>query len=295
MRVRVREAAGRRGLVGALLAGLLLQACGTTEERPVRVVAAGATAEEIVCLLDEISDRTDAVSCLERGRAYERLRALKAGEPGLLLCRGDAADLAVLTQPGSREAKTEAAGRLARHFRERARTPALARSTFTGPMSDLLRTFVFDTIAAYFGEVASGHEHAAALERMAATAGELADHASLRPDGRDRWHARARLYALRAVERAAGEGPADPSADALKFCEADLTRRLEEATRCADYGTREKASRGDPERALEWYLLSLCHFGVAQEVLDQPSPAQAHAMAARDIVVRCLSELLSRE
>ena len=154
---------------------------------------------------------------------------------------------------------------------------------------------MFDTISAYFGEVASAAEHAAALERMAATAQELADHASLRPDGRDRWHARARLYALRAVERVSGGGPSDPAPDALKFCEVDLARRLEEATRCADYGTREKASRGDPERALEWYLLSLCHFGVAREVLDRPSPAQDHALAARDVVVRCLSELLCRE
>ncbi|HEX7901324.1 MAG TPA: hypothetical protein VF950_26435 [Planctomycetota bacterium] len=293
--MRFREAAGRRGLVAVLLAGILLPACGTTEERPIRSVATAATAEEIGGILEEISDRADAAACLERGRAYERLRALKVGEPGALLRRGDEADLAVLALPASREAKAEAAGRLARHFRERARTPALSRSTFSGPAADLLRTFVFDTISAYFGEVASAVEHAAALERMAATAQELADHASLRPEGRDRWHARARLYALRAVERVSGDAPPDPAPEALKFCEVDLARRLEEATRCADYGTREKASRGDPERALEWYLLSLCHFGVAREVLERPSPAQDHAMAARDVVVRCLSELLCRE
>lgn len=265
------------------------------EERPIRSVTTAATAAEIREILDECSDRSDAAACLERGRGYERLRALRAGEAVDLLRRGDAADLAVLALPASREAKTEAAGRLARHFRERARTPALARSTFTGPTAELLRAFVFDTISAYFGEVASAKEHAAALERMAATAQELADHAALRPDGRDRWHARARLYALRAVERASSAEPLDPAPEALKFCEAELARRLEEATRCADYGTREKASRGDPERALEWYLLSLCHFGVAREILDNPSPAQAHALAAREIVVRSLSELLCRE
>jgi hypothetical protein len=293
--MRVREAAGRGRLVGAVLALFLLPACGTVQERPVRSVAAATTAREILDILGEISDRSDAAACLERGRGYERLRAMRAGEEIDLLRRGDAADLAVLSQPTGPEAKAEAAGRLSRHFRERARTPALARSTFSGPMAELLHAFVCDTISAYFGEVASAREHAAALERMAATAETLADHAALRPEGRDRWHARARLYSLRAVERAAGTAPEGPTAEALKFSELDLTRRLEEATRCADYGTREKASRGDPERALEWYLQSLCHFGVAREILDQPSPAQAHALAARDIVMRSLSELLSRE
>lgn len=294
MRVRVRQAAGRRRLVGGLLAALLLPACGSLETRPPRPAAGLSTPDELRVLIGELEARRDPAACLERARAYERLRTLKAGDEAELLRRGDAADLEVLGQPSPAPMKTEAASRLSRHFRERARSGGLGRSTFRGPLGDLLRAFVYETVSAYFGEVASAREHAAALERMAATAQELADHASLRPDGRDRWHARARLYALRAVERS-GAATAPPGADALKYSELDLSRRLEEATRCADYGTREKASRGDPERALEWYLLSLCHFELAREVLETPTPAQEHALAAREIVIRSLAELLCRE
>lgn len=259
-------------------------------------VDSACTAADLRELLNEIAHRSDVAASLERARAYARLRELGEGPEADLLSRGDAADLAVLSQPAGVELKRESAARLSRHFRERASKPGLARSTFQGPLATELRRFVFDTAASYFGEVASRREQAQALEMMAAVAGELADHAALKPEMRDRWHQRARLYALRAVDRASGgDGAPEPSADALKFCEFEGTRRLEEATRCADYGTREKAARGDPERALEWYLLSLCHFVVVREVVATPTPAQAHALAAQDIVVRCLSELLCRE
>jgi hypothetical protein len=261
----------------------------------VPAVSVTCTPEEIRAILEEIADRGDVAASLERARAYDRLRLLGAGTEADLVARGDAADLAVLSQPAPLEVKRESAARLAQHFRERGLKPGLAKSTFSGPLGAHLRRFVFDTAAAYFGEYASRDQHAQSLEQMAAVAEELADHASLRPEARDRWHQRARLYSLRAVDQAATAAAPEPSADAVKFCEFDAARRLEEATRCADYGTREKASRGDPERALEWYVLSLCHFAVVREVVSAPTPAQAHALAAQDIVVRCLSELLGRE
>jgi hypothetical protein len=274
----------------------VLAGCGPLQDRPVPAVDPSCSAEEIRAILNEIADRSDVAASLERARAYDRLRQLGQGPEADLLSRGDAADLAVLAQPAAVEVKRESATRLSRHFRERAAKPGLARSTFQGPLGPELRRFVFDTCAAYFGEVASREEHAQALETMAGVAAELADHAALKPEARDRWHQRARLYALRAVDRAAlRDAPPEPGPDAVKFCEFDGSRRLEEATRCADYGTREKAARGDPERALEWYILSLCHFAVVREVVATPTPAQAHALAAQDIVVRCLSELLCRE
>lgn len=280
----------------AALAGLLaLPGCAPAELRPTPVVATARTAEDIRRVLAEIAERTDAPAALERARGYDRLRTLKAGPEGELLSRGDAADLQVLSQPAERKLKQESAQRLSRHFRERAQRPDLARSGFEGPLGDQLRRFVFGTVAAYFGELAGRQEHAQALESMAAVAEELADHASLKPESRDRWHQRSRLYSLRAVDEAGNPAPTDPGSEAIRFCELDASRRLEEATRAADYGTREKAARGDPERALEWYLLALCHFAVARETLPSPTPAQIHALGAQDIVVRSLSELLDRE
>lgn len=258
-------------------------------------VELSCTPEEIRAILEQIAERKDAAASLERARAYDRLRSLQAGPEPELTARGDAADLAVLAQPAPLESKRESAKRLSRHFRERAAKPVLARSSFEGPLGLQLRRLVFGAAAGQFGEYASREEHAQSLEMMAAVATELADHAALKPELRDRWHQRARQVGLRAVDQAANPAAPDPGADAVKFCEMDPARRLEEATRCADYGTREKAARGDPERALEWYLLSLSHFLVVRETALAPTPAQVHALAAQDIVVRSLSELLGRE
>ncbi len=263
--------------------------------RPVPAVDVSCTPEEIRAILEQLAGRSDAAASLERARAFDRLRSLQAGPEADLTARGDAADLAVLAQPAPVDSKRESAKRLSRHFRERAAKPALAQSSFEGPLGLLLRRLVFGAVALQFGEYASREEHAQSLEVMAAVAAELADHAALRPELRDRWHQRSRQYGLRAVGQAANPAPPDPAPEALKFCEVDPVRRLEEATRCADYGTREKAARGDPERALEWYLLSLSHFLVVRETSLAPTPAQVHALAAQDIVARSLSELLGRE
>jgi hypothetical protein len=249
--------------------------------------------EELRALLDGIAERQDPAACLARARALEKMRGLGGGSPPVLLAQGDAADVGVLSRPGDRETKIECAARMSRHFLERSESPALCRSRFAGPLGEALRRFVLAAAAATYGEYADGKEAAGALERMASVAELLADSGELRPAMRDGWHRRARLYALRAVEFAAG--PRVPGAEALKFGEYDLARHLEEGTKAADQGTRERASRGDPERALEWYLQSLAHFAVARECLPSPTAAQTQALAAQDIVVRSLTDLLCRE
>jgi hypothetical protein len=97
------------------------------------------------------------------------------------------------------------------------------------------------------------------------------------------------------TELGASEGPPTPSPDTLKFCDADLTRHLEEGTRAVDLGTREKADRANLDEILHWYLMALAHYGVVRETVTDLTPAQEHVLAAQEIVVRSLCDLLCRE
>jgi hypothetical protein len=284
-----------RGL--AALAAALLCSCAGSGPSTLDVppVESARSIEEVRAMLDRIAERNDPAAWLARARACEKLRALGGGSPPVLLADGDVADVAFLSKPGDRAAKLESGARLARHFLERSENPALCRPVFTGPLAEPLRRFVLASVAASFGEYGSRKDQAAALERMADVAEQLADRGELRPAMRDGMHRRARLYALRSVETASESGPPSPSADALKFCEFDLSRHLDEATRAADHGTRERASRGDPDRALDWYLLALSHYSLARECLRSPTTAQAQALGAQEIVIRSLTDLLCRE
>ena len=271
----------------------MLTACAPRETDPPAVDEA-KTPEELRGVLAAIEDRSDPAAHLARARAYARLRSMGEGPADELMRLGDAADVAVLSGGAPAEGKAESAARLAAHFRERAEGPELGRRPVQGPLGESLRRYPMLMAAARFGEYATRPDHAAALEGMAALAQELADRGELRPEMRDRWNRRAREHARIAAEQAAEKAAPSPGAEALKFCEYDLGRHLEEATQAAEFGTREKAARGDLDRALDWYLAALMHYAVVEACVVRPSPAQASALQTQDIVLRSLEDLMLR-
>jgi len=292
--VHFREAPGRRGLVAPLLA--LLLSCSSGPEIPPAVSLEGAkTPEQLRALLDSICSRTDVEAMMGRARIYSRLREKEPSGSPTLLALGDAADIEVLSHGGSAPQKTESAGRLAAHFRERAENPGLSRSVFPGHLGEPLRKVILLTIASFFGEAASKQEAVLSLEKFADAANHFADHQALSPEAIRLWRKRSGAASSRVSELAQGSEPPEPLVDVRKFCEYESGRHLEEGTRAADLGTREKAARAEMEAVLQWYLLALAHYGVVRETSAQLTPAEEHALAAQEIVVRSLCDLICRE
>jgi hypothetical protein len=253
------------------------------------------TPEELRTLLDSLCSRTDIEALIARARIFARLRDLEPSVSPTLLAQGDAADLDVLSHGGSKAAKAESAGRLSRHFRERAENPVLSRSSFPGPVGETLRRIVLLTIASYYGERASRAELMASLDRLSAATLDFSSKPGLAKDSVALFRKQSAAQRRRAEELAAAEGPIDAGADALKFCDLDQARHLEEGTRDADLGTREKADRADLEGVVHWYILALAHYGVVRETVSELTTAQEHVLAAQEIVVRSLCDLLCRE
>lgn len=253
------------------------------------------TPEQLRAVLDSICSRTDVEAMIARGRIYDRLRAEEPSGSPTLLQLGDSADIEVLSRGATVPAKAESAGRLAAHFRERAENPVLSRSSFPGHLGEPLRRIVLLTISCFFGEASSRREFGLSLERLSAATREFADREPLSPEAVKVWKKRSAAAEARA--RLLGEGvePFEPSVEARSFCEADLARHLEEGTRAADLGTREKAARADAEGVLQWYVLALAHYGLVRETVSDLTPAQEHALAAQEIVVRSLCDLICRE
>jgi hypothetical protein len=291
--VRLREALGRRGLV-ALLALLTSCATGPQAAPPVSLESA-RTPEELRALLDSICSRTDFEAMLGRARVYARLQELERSNSPTLLALGDAADLDVLSHASTEAAKMEAAARLSTHFVRRAEEPILSRSSFPGELGESLRRVVLLSIATFYGEIGSRRSEIAAQEKLASVYRELARQPSLSPDSVLQLQKRAEAARARVSELASSEGNLAPSPDTLKFCDADLSRHLEEGTRAADLGTREKADRANLDDVLHWYLMALAHYGVVRETVAELTPAQEHVLAAQEIVVRSLCDLLCRE
>jgi hypothetical protein len=250
------------------------------------------TVQELRARLESMAGREDPDANLERARIHAQLR--KLGEASAL-ARGDEADVKVLAGPARGEQKAESVRRLADHFLERAERPALCRSSFGGPLGDLLRRYSMVLLASRFSEYAGKDGHAGAIERLAALAAEFGDLEALKADARERWQKRSRTYLLRASDLRTKPAPPVPSPETLKFCEYSVSRHLEESTRAMDFGTREKAARGEPDRILEWYLLALEHLVVARECLDEPSEVERQALAALEVVARHLTLELVRE
>jgi hypothetical protein len=274
---------------------LFLSCRSGPEVAPAVPLHAAKTPEQLRAVLDEIKDRSDVEAMMARARIYGRLRQSEPAGSPTLLALGDASDIEVLSHGGSPAQKIEAAGRLAAHFRERAENPSLSRSAFPGPLGEPLRKVVLLTIASFFGEASSKSEAVACLERFAAAGNAFAEREALSPEAVKLWRKRAGAASARAAELGQGGDPPETSVDARKFCEYEASRHLEEGTRAADFGTREKAARAETDGILQWYLLALAHYGVVRETSAQTTPAEEHALAAQEIVVRSLSDLLLRE
>jgi hypothetical protein len=253
------------------------------------------TPEQLRAVLDSICSRTDIEAMIARARVYARLRELEGTVSPTLLAQGDAADLDVMSHGASEAAKAESAGRLSRHFRDRAENPVLSQSAFPGPLGESLRRIVLLTISSFYGESASRSELAASLDQLASATLEFAAKPGLAPESVKLFHKLAAVQRARATDVAAGQGPVDASADVLKFGDADQPRHLEEGTRAADLGTREKADRADLEGVVHWYILALAHYGVVRETVTDLSTPQEHVLGAQEIVVRSLCDLLCRE
>jgi hypothetical protein len=253
------------------------------------------TPEELRDLLEELRSRTDVEAMICRARVYGRLREMEGARSPTLLAQGDAADVEALSHGAPRPQVAESSGRLAAHFRERAEHPELSRSSFPGHLGEPLRRIVLLTIAVYFGELAGPHELALSLEKLAAAGEDLVDREAITPEAARIWRERAGQAHVRAMEVRRGGAPAEPSPEAQAFCESGPGRHLEEGTRDADLGTREKANRGEAGGILQWYLLALAHYGVVRETLLTLTPAQEQALAAQDIVVRSLCDVICRE
>jgi hypothetical protein len=245
--------------------------------------------------LESIKSRTDIQAMMARARIYNRLRALEQTISPSLMALGDAADIDVLSNGAPIELKVESAGRLAAHFRERAENPVLSRSSFPGHLGEPLRRIVLLTVAVSFAEVTSRREFVASLEKIAAAQLSFADREALSPEAVAVWRKRAAAATAKALQLGKGDEPLEASAESRAFAESVLLRHLEEGTRAADLGTREKANRGEMEGVLQWYVLALAHYGVARETVLELTPAQEHALAAQEIVVRSLCDLICRE
>jgi hypothetical protein len=252
------------------------------------------TPEALSAVLESIAARKDAEACAARARIYARLRDFGGTNSLVWRAKGDAADIDVLSQPAPPEMKAESAGRLAKHFLERAKGGG-AGALFKGAHAEELRRFVLLSVAVRFGEYAVAGAHAEALEDLAVTAEKLAESEDLRPEVRKEWSARSKAFGLEANELRAAEEKNEVTSETRKFCEADLARHLEEATRAADRAPSEKAGRGDAGRVMEGYLSSLAHFSLARESIVDPTPAQEHALSGMEIVAQSLGNLIRRE
>jgi hypothetical protein len=89
----------------------------------------------------------------------------------------------------------------------------------------------------------------------------------------------------RALELSSSADPVEPSVDARNFCESEPARHLEEGTRSADLGTREKAARSEIGVVVQWYVLALAHYGVVRRRRSNSLPRQEHALAGQEIIV----------
>jgi len=171
----------------------------------------------------------------------------------------------------------------------------LSRSSFPGHLGEPLRRIVLLTIATYFGEAASRKELGLSLDRLSSAMEDFAGREPLSPEAVRLWRKRVAAAAARRVELGGGAEPLEASVDVRKFCESEPARHLEDGTRAADLGTREKAARSEMEGILQWYLLALAHYGIVRETAVEVTPAQEHALAAQEIVVRSLCDLICRE
>jgi hypothetical protein len=244
--------------------------------------------------LASIEDREDPEGLQTRALLCERLRALDLPDGDELLVRGDAANLAILCRPASMELKRAAAGRLTRSFRERASRPELSRLQYPGALGVPLRRMVHLLAAAAYAEYGAAGMLGETLEKAVEAAGEVAAQANLTEEARAHFRGEAREL-LRKAAAARKDPPADPGSEARKFCEFSVPDHLDEGTRQADFGTRDKADRSKTVQVVTWYLRALLHFAVVRETSRETTPAEEAALGRQDLVLRSLSDLLTEK
>ncbi len=241
-------------------------------------------------MLALISEREDPEASLARARIYERLR--KAGRTGgmTFLAEGDRADLQVLSRGGTAQARAESAARLSRHFLERASNPSICRSHLPGSLGEPLRRAVLAAVAERFAQDASPLDLALACQRFSEEARALALESAVSEESARWWRKRA----LEAEARARAPGGREVASSGTRaFSGFGAIRHLEEAVLAADLGTRERADRANLDGIVDSYFISLVHYTVVRETVVDPGPSMEHMLAAQEIVVRCLLDLLT--
>ncbi len=295
MLVRLREAGGKRGLVALALWAAC--GCGGSVKPESVDLRATQTPADLRIILERIADRSDTEAAIARARIFDRLRRM--GEPGEaadFLSRGDASDIALLSQSAPPAHKIESAERLAGHFLERAEAASLRRSSFAGPLGEPLLRFVLLSVAGRYAEYGSRSRYAEALGKLGGAAQDAANTGKLKPWAARWFEDRSKEFLSSEKQERAAEGrPPDPSPAVQKFCEHNLARHIDEAVRTADLGVGERAEQGDETRAMEWYVTSLVHFVTARECLSGASSAQENALATLEIVVRSLADRISAQ
>ena len=276
-------------------AAILMSCAGGPSAAPEVKLEAANTPQQLRELLESIRERTDVEAMMGRARIYNRLREMEKTISPTLLAMGDSSDVDVLSHGGTTGAKAESAARLAAHFRDRAENPLLSRSSFPGHLGEPMRRIVLLTVSAFFGESASRREMALSLEKLSSASMEFAEREALSPEAVKLWRKRAAAASARALELGSSSDPVEPSVDARNFCESEPSRHIEEGTRSADLGTREKASRSEMDVVVQWYVLALAHYAVVRETVVELTPAQEHALAGQEIIVRSLCDLICRE
>jgi hypothetical protein len=149
------------------------------------------------------------------------------------------------------------------------------------------------SIAARFARCASSEDRTRTLLRLSREHRDFARNARLSPEAALLWERRA--IAVETEASPIGEPEERPDAGSRAFAEMGPLQHLEEGTRAADLGTREKAERASLDEVLNWYFTALVHFAVVQETEVDLTGAMEHTLAAQGIVARCLSDLLSGE
>lgn len=249
------------------------------------------TPAELRAQLESLANKEGFATALRRARIYSKLRSLEEPDAPDLISRGDEADIGVLSsKEAPAEVRTESAARVSLHFRERAAAPGLRRWVFGGPVGELLQKVVLLKIAAGFAEYVSEAEHRAALALLAEAAEALAKAEALNPASARDWHLRAAVFTVKSADR-----PAGPPVAARKFCEAKISDHLDEGTDAANRGTEIKVSRGEEAKVVDCYIDALAHFELVRESLVDPAPGHKIALAAMDVVLRKLNEMICRE
>ena len=287
--MRVFESARSRGMPALLLLALL--SCAGPEQGGRAEIPPQTEPVKLRKRLADLEVREDPESLRARAEICELLRASGVPDAAELLIRGAEANAGILSQPAPEALRREAAGKLALAFARQAAAATVSRIEYPGSLGQPLRRLVLLMAAVLFADYALSDQRADLFQKLAETLDNLGDSKTLTAEARAYFKAEVRELLLKSMAARRG-APSEPSPESRKFCELTLQAHLDEGTRNADFGTREKADRSKAIQVVRWYLQALTHFAVARETRMQLSPSQANTLGGQDIVVRSLCDLL---